>query len=546
VSTIVEYPWALLAAPAFALAIALLVGLAFRRRTRRLRRLGTEAMVARLLPPALLRAPWPRILLLALVAACGALAYSGPRWGMETTVQRASGVDVVLVLDASLSMMAADEHPSRLERMKAEVRRFLALAGGDRIGLIAFAGRSYVLSPLTVDHGALELFIDNLDPSVVGQAGSSLARAIEQGTDLLLATPSASDKALVIMSDGEAFDDQSDIDAAAKRAAEADISVVTVGFGSEAGTTIPVPGPAGMTTKRDAAGKVVVTHYTPATLESAAVGAHGAFIPAEATDKGARVRHALAALRAAGREAQRATDRHARFQLFLIPAVLLALIDTLLAERRGRRAPAAAAATTAAALIIAAAIPAPALAQSGADRLYRAGQYREAAEAYATAMKDGGATPLLEFDLGTALLAAGEMEDAASALERAAASTRDLDIRYRALYNLGLVFLRQARAAQGEGAGQAYTAAVDAYRRALRLRPREGDAKWNYELANHERKQNGNGERPNSDSPPRPSQQIDPRQAEQLLNSAQREEREARARKQHENAPDRPSGGKDW
>ena len=98
-----------------------------------------------------MRAPWQRISLLGLAAFCGALAYAGPRWGMETTVQRASGVDVVLVMDASLSMMAADERPNRLERMKEEARRFLSLAGGDRIGLIAFAGRSYVLSPLTVD-----------------------------------------------------------------------------------------------------------------------------------------------------------------------------------------------------------------------------------------------------------------------------------------------------------------------------------------------------------------------------------------------------------
>ena len=105
--------------------------------------------------------------------------------GRRAHVVRSRGIDMVLSLDASLSMMAEDERPSRLERMKQEVRRLRAMSPGDRMGVLAFAGRSYVLSPLTIDEGALDLFLDNLDPSVVGQAGSSLARTIRQGVDLL-------------------------------------------------------------------------------------------------------------------------------------------------------------------------------------------------------------------------------------------------------------------------------------------------------------------------------------------------------------------------
>ena len=545
-STIVEYPWALLGAPVLALAVTLVLWLAFRRRASRLARLGTRALVARLLPPAALHAPWPRMVLLSLAAACAAVAYAGPRWGMETTVQHASGVDVVLALDASLSMMAADERPNRLERMKEEARRFLALAGGDRIGLVVFAGRSYVMSPLTVDRGALELFIDNLDPSVVGQAGSSLARAIQLGTDVLIATPSGSDKALVLMSDGEAFESEDDVTAASRRAREKGITIIAVGFGRSAGAPIWLPAPGGLQPKRDADGKIVITRYTPAMLE-AAVGDRGTFIPAPATDKAARVRGALSSLRAEGRAAQRATDRHSRYQLFLVPALLLALVDTLLAERRGRRAVAPAAATTAIAVLLLAALSPVAAAAQGrdGDRLFRTGQYREAAEAYARAVQDRRASPRLDYNLGTALRAAGQMEDAVSALERAAAGAKDLDLRYRALYNLGLVFLQQARAARGDEAAQAYAAAADAYRRALRLRPTERDAKWNYELAIHERHAGGTAQRRN-DSPPRPSQTIDRQQAQQLLNSAQREEREAQAKRLHQNAPDRPPGGKDW
>jgi Ca-activated chloride channel family protein len=102
---------------------------------------------------------------------------------------RSSGVDLVLAVDASLSMLAQDEKPSRLERVKQEIRRLRAISPGDRVGLLAFAGRSYVLTPITVDGGALDLF-SQLDPSVVGQAGSSLASTITQGTSLLSLTKS--------------------------------------------------------------------------------------------------------------------------------------------------------------------------------------------------------------------------------------------------------------------------------------------------------------------------------------------------------------------
>lgn len=543
---VVEYPWALLGAPAFSLAVGLLFWLAFRRRAKRIARLGAAPLIARLLPPAALRAPWPRIAILAAAAACAAVAYAGPRWGMETTVQHASGVDVVLALDASLSMTAPDERPSRLERMKEEARRFLALSPGDRIGLIAFAGHSYILSPLTVDHGALELFIDNLDPTVVGQAGSSLSRAIAQATDLLTATPSGSDKAIVVMSDGESWDDEDDIAAAEKRAADADIAMITVGFGTEDGSTIPIAVPGGFAPKRDAQGQVVVTRYMPHLLEVAA-GTKGTFIPATATDKAARIRHVISSLRASGRDAQRATDRRARFQLFLLPAVLLVLIDTLLAERRGRRRVTAAASHTAVAVsLLVLLAPARAHAQGrDGDQLYLAGQYKEAAEAYAHAAQNGKPTPRLEFNLGTALLAAGQMDEAASALERAANESRDLDLRYRALYNLGLAFLKQARSAKGDEAGQAFAAAAESYRRALRIRPDERDAKWNYELAHHPERRGGDNDRPNN-APPRPNKGIDPQQAQALLNSAQREERDTRAKQQKQNASERPPAGKDW
>ena len=528
-------PWILAATPALVLLVVLLIVGAYKRRRTRLRRLGSSVVIDRLLPPALERSPWRRATLIGLAAAFAGVAFAGPRWGTERTVERGSGVDIVLAMDASLSMLATDARPSRLENMKEEARRLLALSGGDRFGLVAFAGRSYILTPLTVDQGALDLYLDNLDPTVVGEAGTSMSRAIVQGTELLLATPTTSDRALIVMSDGESFESLDDVVAAAKAAADSGIAVVTVGFGTVTGTTIPIVGPQGITQKKDQAGHIVITHYTPEMLQAAAQAAHGTFIEAGATDKAARIRRALATLRREGRATPTGRERKPRFQLFLIPAILLVLALGIprAAHADGPGGPGA-----------------------DGDKLYREGRYKEAAAAYEQALRSGKESARLEYNLGTALLAAGQRDEAMTALEHAAQISDDADLRYRALFNLGLGFLQRARSSAGQDASQAYMSALDAYRKALRIKPNELDAKWNYELANKSKKGGGGGggaqdqQRPEQGSAtkpsPHPNTGIDKRQAEQLLNSAEREERDVQARKQKENQPTPPPGGKDW
>jgi len=549
-----DVPWALWAAPALALVVALLVLLSYRRRAHRLRKLATVELLARLVPPSATRVPWQRALLQFGAVLCAGIAFAGPRWGTEQTLEHGSGVDMVLALDASLSMLATDARPNRLERMKEEARRLLALSGGDRVGLLAFAGRSYILTPLTVDRGALELFLDNLDPSVVGQAGSSLSRAIRQGTDLLIATQTTSDRALIIMSDGEAFEPAEEITAAAAHAAEAGVTVIAVGFGTEKGSTIPVHTAQGTQAKRDENGQIVMTRYSPELLKDAVTAAHGVFIDAAATDKAARIRGALAMLRRQARETESETSRRARFQLFLIPAILLVLLDSLLSTRRGRRPRAPAAATATAVAVALLLVPLALHAETGdaGDALYRAARYPEAAAAYQREIQNGSDSPRLEYNLGTALMQAGQLEDAVAALERASTAATSDELRYSALYNLGLCYLRQARDAKSSEATAAYASSAEAYKRALQLRPSEVAAKWNYELASQEKSKSsgGGGSQQQNQQQQQQQQQkpqsLDKRQAEQLLSSAQREERDVQAKKQRENQPEHPPAGKDW
>jgi len=552
-----DWPWMTGVSIVAAIAMAWLVRASFTRRIKRVSRLGTRQLVMRLVPFSALRLPSGRSLRLSLAALLSAIALAGPRWGEETTVLRGEGIDIVLALDASLSMMATDERPNRLERLKQEVRRLRAASRGDRFALLAFAGRSYILSPLTVDDGALDLFLDNLDPSIVGQAGSTVSRAITQGTDLLQASRSAGDRALVVMSDGEAFEERGEIVAAAERAAKAGISVVTVGFGTEDGSTIPVREGDRIVDKRDENNQVVVTKYQPETLRAAAEAAKGTFIDAAATDKATRIRRALQNLRATSRQVESGRNGTPRFQLFLLPALLLIVADTLGSLRR-RREPAVADRATVAAAGLVLLVNGCALPGSQATRAadqFAGGQYARAASSYRAAIADGDQRPEMLYNLGTALVAADSLDRSLEPLERATLAERE-ELRYRALFNLGLAQLKLGRAgADGaDSTRRALATAVELYKRVLLMRPGDGDAQWNYELALTELDQQSSGGSSQQEDNPQPQQ--DPReppppslgrdQAEQLLSSAARDEQAVQGRKQRESRPTQPRRGKDW
>ncbi len=525
-------------------------------RQRRLTRLGALDVVRRLVPAAAVGSGRWRAVRLTLAALLAGIAIAGPRWGYERTTVRSTGVDLVLAVDASLSMTATDEKPSRLERVKQEIRRLRAMSPGDRVGLLAFAGKSYVLSPITVDGGALDLFLDNLDPSVVGQAGSSIASTITQGTNLLALTKSGADRALVVMSDGEGFELQDEVAAAAKRAAENNVSLVTVGFGTAQGSTIPVRENGVTTQKKDENGQVVVTRYSPTLLQAAATAANGTFIPAEATDKAARIRGALSKLRTQARVTQTGDNLTPRYHWFLLPAILLLGLDTVLGGRHGRRRRRAAAAETAVAAALVAMVGlsgcAPRHDAFDGVAAYKAQDYQRAAALFKHVAEDDRSPGAL-YNYGTALLALDSTETAAEMLERAAEKA-GAEVQYRARFNAGLAHLLRGLALPGDSGSADLKLTLATYKRVLLQRPNDPDPKWNYELALRKEKQGGGGGGGGqSDSSPSPSEQqpkpkptLAQRQAEQLLGSAEREERDVQSKKQKQSRQEPPPGGKDW
>ncbi|HXL86355.1 MAG TPA: VWA domain-containing protein, partial [Gemmatimonadaceae bacterium] len=416
----VQWPWALPLAVILAVVAAWLVRWGVRARTQRLARLGTPSMIARLAPSVTPHRVWSRVTRAALATLLLGLAFAGPRWGVEQTVVKQQGVDVVLALDASLSMLATDENPSRLQAMKQVINRLRDLSPGDRFALLAFAGRSYILTPLTVDNSALDLFLQNLDPSIVGQGGSSLASALRQGTNLLALNKTPGDRAIILMSDGEGFDNPDEVLTEARRARDMGISVITVGYGTTRGSTIPIVENRVVTQKRDQNGNVVVTRYDPQLLKQIADEAKGVFIDARTPDKAGKIRQALNSLRANPRSVVSSENLGVQYQWFVLAAILLLAVDTFSQTRRRRRRAVAAAATTATMLLLTASC-------------------RRAPE------RDKAAIAL--YNTGTTLLKRDSLKLAVPPLTKAADS-KDAEGRHHARFNLGLDYLVQGRRAK--------------------------------------------------------------------------------------------------
>jgi Ca-activated chloride channel family protein len=543
-----------------------LLGLAWwaeRRRRTRLSRYATPDLLALLAPASALAAGRARRGRLALFALLAGIAFAGPRWGQEKTTVRREGIDIALVVDASLSMLAPDERPSRLARVKQEIRRLRASGPGDRFALIAFAGRAYLLTPLTADGGALELYLDNLDPSVVGQAGSMLAPALRQAHDLLAASRGGGDRAIVVLSDGEVWDDAPAVDAEAARIAQAGMHLVSVGVGTTNGSTIPM---GDGSTKRDDAGQEVVTRHDPATLARVASISRGTYIGTDATDKAARIRRSLAQLRADRRAVEETAAGVPRFHWFLWPAFALLFWDAragLTRRRRTRRAAdAAATSRPATATRVAVGLLGVGLAVGSSWRLpalqqgsepYRRGDFPAAIREYRTAVQNGDRRPETMYNLGTALLGADSLSAAIETLERVA-RTAPAEVRDRALFNLGLAHLKRARVGGDSAQGAAQQAAA-MYRQVLLAHPRDEDARWNYELAIRQqppeeggapRPEDGGSARPEPEDGAPPSGGLSSAQAKQLLENAARDERDTQERRQRRARPDGPPQGKDW
>jgi len=488
---------------------------------------------------------------LGLAAGLAAVALSGPRWGEERIVTETRGLNLVLAIDISRSMLAEDVKPSRLRRALREARRLVQDLDGDRLGLSAFAGTSYILSPLSVDGSALTLYLDALDPDVASEGGTSLAPALAQGIDLLHASPEIADRVLVLFTDGEAHDSLEQAVQEARRLAGLGIHLILVAEGGKQPTKIPVRDDRGalVSWQQDESGNQILTSRRDDVLGAIADAAQGTIVAAELPDQAGAVRDLVASYKRA--TATESRTQHGRPRAW-IPLLLAGLV--LAAQTFTRRT---------AALIGLLLCVVPALhaqrPRSPAEKAWDKGDSRAAAAAYLAELKSHGDDDTAWYNTGTAALAAGDPALARAALARAASSL-DPDLRFRALYNLGLLGLREAKADSVNR--EAHLADAErAYREALLLQPHHIRAKWNLELVNRLRGgggQNtpnpppppsgggGGGAAQPPPPPPRGGSGMSESQADQVLQSIGQEELRTRRDRTGRTRRAAPAGVKDW
>jgi Ca-activated chloride channel homolog len=536
-----DTPLLLLLAPVLGLALGFAAWLGRRRRIRLARRWSPA--LGRL---ARSRGTWAP-LVLGLVGLASVVALAGPRWGRTQIRTESRALSLVFAVDISRSMLAEDAAPNRLQRAVREARRLIQDLEGDRLGLIAFAGRSYILSPLTVDGGAIRMYLDALDPDLASEGGTNLSSVLAQGTQLLGATTDAADRVLVLFTDGEAHDTLTEVVRQAEALKEAGVHLIVVAEGGASPARIPVRDSAGALVeyKRDDEGSVIQTQRRDDVLHAVVEASEGTLVPAETADQGGAVRDLVAAMKRSPTSATRTADLVPRAWIPALAAALLLLGYTL-----ARPGPA----LIGLAGVLLLARPAEAQRPSAGGRALAAGDPARAAAEFLKEASAGHARDTAFYNAGTAALEAGRLDVARGALAQA---TKSLDpaLRYRALYNLGLAGLLAARADTSRQE-EMLEDAIDRLRQALLLQPASARAKWNLELAERRRPPSGGG----GGAPPPPSggaqspeqrpeqpeqKALSQSQAEQILNSMERRERMTREEQQRR--MESSSGGvKDW
>ncbi|MCC6397091.1 MAG: VWA domain-containing protein [Bacteroidetes bacterium] len=325
-----EYLYLLLLIPA-ALLVAWWV---WRVRRKAVERFAAPFMFQRLAPQASVFKRPVKFGLLLFATAFLALALANLQIGTRLEEVKQEGADLFIVLDLSLSMKAEDIKPNRLEKAKLEIHNLIDRLGGDRIGLIVFAGEAYTQFPLTTDYSAANLFLDVLDVDAVSLPGTAIGVAIERAMESFDFKEQTS-KVIVIITDGE--NTEGDVFEAAEAAAAKGVLLYTIGMGSPTGAPIPVYNASGRQTdfKRDRMGNVVVSKLDEASLEKIALIGNGKYFRGTTSqDELDAIYKDVSALQKKEFGVKQFTDFEDRFQFFLAPALVLLVLEFLLSERK--------------------------------------------------------------------------------------------------------------------------------------------------------------------------------------------------------------------
>lgn len=301
------------------------------RKSRHIRRFGDPALVERLIASF---NRWKRTLkrgLLLTALAFLVLGLCQPHFrSKEITVER-KGIDIIIAVDVSNSMLARDIPPNRLEKAKLELSTLIERLKQDRIGIVAFAGEAFIQCPLTLDRSAVKLFLSTLSPNLIPTPGTAIGPAILVSTQAF-AEKDKEHKAVILLTDGE--DHGSKPMEAVKRAKQAGVRIFTIGIGTPDGSTLPTES-AQDNFKKDRSGKLILSKLDEKLLRDIASETGGIYTRSTRGELEIdRIAREIRKMAQKGLRSEKSVEYEENFQLFLLPAFAFLILEMALSERK--------------------------------------------------------------------------------------------------------------------------------------------------------------------------------------------------------------------
>ena len=560
------YLWLLVLIPI----LALIRFISYRNQKKRLRKFGEPALLKELMPDVSRFRPSVKFWILQGALALLLLMLARPQMGTKISQEKRVGIETIICMDISNSMLAEDIVPSRLDRSKMMIENLVDHFTNDKIGLIVFAGDAFVQLPITSDYVSAKMFLSSIDPSMIATQGTDIGRAIDMATHSF--TPEEGiGRAIIVITDGE--NHEGGAVEAASAAKDAGMRVYVLGVGSSKGSPIPIPGTDDY--MKDNTGNTVMSALNEQMCKELAQAGGGAYIHVENNSAAQdQLDNELDKLSKKETTATLYSEFDEQFQAFGLLALLLLVLEICILDRRnpllknislfGKK-------KRAAAMLCLLLVAASASAQM-TDRQYirqgnkqfRSGDYANAEVSYRKAIEKNAKNPQAAFNLGNALMAQKKDSAAVEQFEGAARLETNPLRKAQAYHNMGVIC--QTHKMYGE--------AIEAYKNALRLNPKDDETRYNLVLCKHQKQkqdqqqqnqQGGDNDKKQDDKQKdqqQPDQQKDKQDdkqqeqpkpqmskdnAEQLLNAAIQNEKQTQEKmKQQQQQPQRRNVQKNW
>ncbi len=318
------------------LAVPVLIGafVAYSRRKRRqLRAFGDPALVAELMPNASRVRPAVKFSILMVALVLLIFAAARPQYGQREKTVKRQGIEAMIALDISNSMLAEDVAPSRLDKSKQMLGKLIDRMVDDKVGLVVFAGEAYTQLPITCDYVSAKMFLNTIEPSLIKTQGTAIGAALSTAIRSFGSVESGASRAIVLITDGENHED--DAVAVATRAKEMGIKIIVVGVGKPEGSPIPLPGTNNY--RKDRQGNVVVSRLNEDMCREIAKAGNGMYVRCDNTNTALRaVEKELDTLATTEIETKVYTEYNEQFQSFALVALLLLVIDFFIFNRKNK------------------------------------------------------------------------------------------------------------------------------------------------------------------------------------------------------------------